>query len=167
MLITNNEQNNTSIEIKMPLEQETTANSKIPSSEITNEKLQFKRAIARIHCSSNNTLIAITVKQLVKVPNSADKIELEQIVVSGSAGNQFKGTRKSTTHASYMTGVAVAKSCVAHDIKLLDVILKGSKKLHVKSTLMGLLKGGVYIDSVLRLHNEPFNGCRGKKRRRI
>jgi small subunit ribosomal protein S11 len=108
-------------------------------------------SLIHVKVTSNNTLINFSDTQ-------------GNTIVSGSAGMNFKNSKKSTAYAAQVACEALIESAKNHGVKTVDIIIKGigSQRDSVLRSILGALNVRFIIDKT----PIPHNGCRREKRRR-
>ena len=110
--------------------------------------------IAHVHASFNNTIITITDRQG------------GSLSWASSAGQGFKGSRKSTPFAAQVAAEVAGRAAIECGIKNLAVEIKGPGPGR-ESSVRALGALGIRITSIADVTPMPHNGCRPQKRRRI
>ncbi len=108
-------------------------------------------SLIHVKVTSNNTLINFSDTQ-------------GNTIVSGSAGMNFKNSKKSTAYAAQVACESLIESAKNHGVKTVDIIIKGigSQRDSVLRSILGALNVRFIIDKT----PVPHNGCRREKRRR-
>lgn len=113
----------------------------------------LNRGQAHISASFNNTIITIT-------------DEAGNVIAWGSAGQNFKGSRKSTPYAAQTAAEAAAKSAFEQGLKSVEVFVKGPGNGR-ETAIRAIQTAGLNITAIKDVSPIPHNGCRPPKRRRI
>jgi small subunit ribosomal protein S11 len=117
-------------------------------------KRQILDAVAHVHASFNNTIIAITDRQ-------------GNILSWATAGNcGFKGSRKSTPFAAQVAAERAGNAAKEHGVRNLEVRVKGPGPGR-ESAVRALNAVGFRIAQIEDVTPIPHNGCRPPKRRRV
>ena len=117
-------------------------------------KRQILDAVAHIHASFNNTIIAITDRQ-------------GNTLSWATAGNcGFKGSRKSTPFAAQVAAERAGNAAKEHGVRNLEVRVKGPGPGR-ESAVRALNAVGFRIAQIEDVTPIPHNGCRPPKRRRV
>jgi len=118
------------------------------------EKKNVPTAIANVHATFNNTIIAIADPQ-------------GNLLAWSSAGRcGFKGSRKGTPFAAQMAAQACATAARDHGVRTVDVRVNGPGSGR-ESSIRALQASGLEIKSIKDVTPIPHNGCRPPKRRRV
>jgi small subunit ribosomal protein S11 len=116
-------------------------------------KKNVATGVAHIQSTFNNTVITIT------DPNGGT-------LAWGSAGQHYKGSRKSTPFAAQVAAEDCAKRAMEHGIRTLSVYVKGPGGGR-ESALRALQAAGIRVTMIRDVTPVPHNGCRPPKRRRV
>ena len=117
-------------------------------------KRQILDAVAHVHASFNNTIIAITDRQ-------------GNTLSWATAGNcGFKGSRKSTPFAAQVAAERAGNAAKEHGVRNLEVRVKGPEPGR-ESSVRALNAVGFRIAQIEDVTPIPHNGCRPPKRRRV
>jgi len=115
---------------------------------------EVRRAIARIQCTFNNTIVTITdVKGHVLCWSSA-----------GNCG--FKGSKKGTSFAAQLAADMAAKKAIEKGVKVVEVYVKGPGSGR-ESAIRALQVAGLDVVLIKDVTPIPHDGCRPPKRRRV
>jgi len=118
------------------------------------EKKNVPMAVAHVHATFNNTVVAITDQQ-------------GNLLSWSSAGRcGFKGSRKGTPFGAQMAAQQAAAAAREHGVRQLEVRVKGPGAGR-ESSLRALQASGLEIKSIKDVTPIPHNGCRPPKRRRV
>lgn len=118
------------------------------------EKKNIPTAVAHVHASFNNTIVAIADPQ-------------GNLLSWSSAGRcGFKGSRKGTPFAAQMAAQACATAARDHGVRTVDVRVTGPGSGR-ESSIRALQASGIEIKSIKDVTPIPHNGCRPPKRRRV
>jgi len=104
--------------------------------------------------TSNNVLYTLT--------NHSNNVILSYS--SGAAG--YKNHEKKNPTALNMTSFKLGTKILTKKINILQIIFKGLRRGR-KDAIIGLLKSGINIKSILDATPIPHNGCKQQKQRRI
>jgi small subunit ribosomal protein S11 len=88
------------------------------------------------------------------------------VVVWRSAGQSYKGSRKSTPYAAQMAGEAASRAVMDMGMREVDVFVKGPGPGR-EAALRSIQAAGLRVRSITDLTPIPHNGCRPPKKRRI
>ena len=110
--------------------------------------------VAHILASFNNTVVTITDRTGNVVAWSS----------CGAVG--FSGSKKSTPFAAQVTAESAAKKAIEHDMKTVEVSVKGPGSGR-ESAIRALQATGLQISMIRDVTPIPHNGCRPPKRRRV
>jgi len=116
-------------------------------------KKNIATGVAHIQSTFNNTIITIT------DPGGGT-------LAWGSAGQHFKGSRKSTPFAAQQAAEECAKRAMEHGVRTLSVYVKGPGAGR-ESALRALQAAGMRVTMIRDVTPVPHNGCRPPKRRRV
>jgi len=111
-------------------------------------------AIAHVHASFNNTIIAITDRQG------------NALAWATSGGAGFKGSRKSTPFAAQVAAESAGRAAMECGVKNIDVQIKGPGPGR-ESSVRALNALGIKVLSIQDVTPMPHNGCRPPKKQRI
>jgi small subunit ribosomal protein S11 len=118
------------------------------------EKKNIPSAVAHVHATFNNTVVAIADPQ-------------GNLLSWSSAGRcGFKGSRKGTPFAAQMAAQACAAAAREHGVRTVEVRVKGPGSGR-ESSIRALQASGLEIKSIKDVTPIPHNGCRPPKRRRV
>ena len=111
--------------------------------------------LGRVYISStfNNTIITFT-------DASGDT------VCWHSAGQEFRGSRKSTPYAAQIAAEAATRTAMDMGMREVDVYVKGPGPGR-EAALRTVQAAGLQIKSITDVTPIPHNGCRPPKKRRI
>ncbi len=124
------------------------ANKKAKSKHIVTD------GIAHVQATFNNTIITITDRQ-------------GNGLCWSTAGEEFRGSRKSTPFAAQKAGERVANKAVdTYGMKTVDVIVCGPGPGR-ESAIRALQSAGLTVTSITDGTGIPHNGCRPPKERRV
>ena len=116
-------------------------------------KKNVATGVAHIQATFNNTIITIT------DPTGGT-------LAWGSAGQHFKGSRKSTPFAAQMAAEECAKRAMEHGVRTISVYVKGPGAGR-ESALRALQAAGMRVSMIRDVTPVPHNGCRPPKKRRV
>ncbi|MBW2241571.1 MAG: 30S ribosomal protein S11 [Deltaproteobacteria bacterium] len=116
-------------------------------------KKNVATGVAHIQSTFNNTIITIT------DPSGGT-------LAWGSAGQHYKGSRKSTPFAAQVAAEDCAKRAMEHGVRTLSVYVKGPGAGR-ESALRALQAAGIRVSMIRDVTPVPHNGCRPPKRRRV
>jgi small subunit ribosomal protein S11 len=116
-------------------------------------KKNIQTGVAHVQSTFNNTVITIT-----DVAGNT--------LAWASAGQHFKGSRKSTPFAAQVAAEDCAKKAMEHGVRTLGVYVKGPGGGR-ESALRALQAAGLRITTIRDVTPIPHNGCRPPKRRRV
>ena len=117
-------------------------------------KKNIERGQAHIQSSFNNTIVTIT------------DMSGNALSWASSGGLGFKGSRKSTPFASQMAAEEAAKAAMEHELKSVEVLVKGPGSGR-EAAIRALQAAGLEITLIRDVTPIPHNGCRPPKRRRV
>lgn len=117
-------------------------------------KKNIESGVAHIHSTFNNTLVMIT------------DVHGNAVAWSSAGSLGFKGSRKSTPFAAQMASEAAAKGAMEHDMKTVEVAVKGPGSGR-EAAIRALQTTGLEVTSIKDVTPVPHNGCRPPKRRRV
>lgn len=106
-----------------------------------------------INSSYNNTIVTVT-------------DELGNVLCWSSAGQSFKGTRKSTPFAAQVTAKDAIQKAKEFGLREADILVKGPG-LGRESAIKSIASEGIKIRSIRDITPIPHNGCRPPKRRKV
>ncbi len=114
---------------------------------------QVVHAVAHIKATFNNTIITFT-------------DEAGNALCWHSAGQEFRGSRKSTPYAAQVAAEKAAKKAMDLGVKKAAVLIKGPGPGR-ESALRALHASGLEITYIRDVTPIPHNGCRPPKKRRV
>ena len=117
-------------------------------------KKNVERGQAHIQASFNNTIVTLT--------DTAGNA----LSWASAGGLGFKGSRKSTPYAAQMAAETATKAALVHDLKSVDVFVKGPGSGR-EAAIRALAAAGLEVTSICDVTPVPHNGCRPPKRRRV
>lgn len=117
-------------------------------------KKNIAEAIAHIHASFNNTIIAISDRQG------------NVLTWATSGGSGFRGSRKSTPFAAQVAARKAGEVAQEFGVKALEIRVKGPGPGR-ESAVRALNGLGFEISNIVDVTPIPHNGCRPAKRRRV
>ncbi len=117
------------------------------------ERRNVPRGRVYIQATFNNTIITVT------DPDG-------DVLAWRSAGQDFRGSRKSTPFAAQSAASAVSRSAMDMGMRDVDVFVKGPGPGR-EAVLRQLQASGLYVRSITDVTPIPHNGCRPPKKRRI
>ncbi|MEN6478840.1 MAG: 30S ribosomal protein S11 [Anaerolineales bacterium] len=106
-----------------------------------------------VQATFNNTIITVT------DPDG-------NVLAWQTAGQSFKGSRKSTPFAAQTAASAVSRSAMDMGMRSVDVYIKGPGPGR-EAALRQLQASGLAVRSITDVTPIPHNGCRPRKKRRI
>mgnify|MGYP002556338054 FL=1 len=117
------------------------------------ERKNVEKGAAHIRATFNNTIVSIT--------------DLQGNVISwASAGDSFKGSRKSTPFAAQTAAEQAAKAAMDHGMKTVEVYVLGPGTGR-EAAIRALATAGLEVTKIQDKTPVPHNGCRPPKRRRV
>ena len=117
-------------------------------------KKNVSHAIANIHATFNNTIVAF-----------ADPTG--NVLAWASAGMAgFKGSRKSTPFAAGQAAERAAALAKDHGVSSCDVVIRGPGSGR-ESAVRQIQAAGINVRTIRDITPIPHNGCRAPKRRRV
>jgi small subunit ribosomal protein S11 len=106
-----------------------------------------------IQATFNNTIISITDRD-------------GNVLCWRSAGQDFRGSRKSTPYAAQTAAEAVTRMAMDLGMREADVFVKGPGPGR-EAALRQIQAAGIQVRSITDVTPIPHNGCRPPKKRRI
>lgn len=106
-----------------------------------------------VQATFNNTIITVT------DPDG-------NVLAWQTAGQSFKGSRKSTPYAAQTAASVVSRSAMDMGMRSVDVYIKGPGPGR-EAALRQLQASGLAVRSITDVTPIPHNGCRPRKKRRI
>jgi small subunit ribosomal protein S11 len=106
-----------------------------------------------INATYNNTIVTVTDEQ-------------GNVICWASAGQSFKGTRKSTPYAAQLTAREAVQKAKEYGFREADVLVKGPG-LGRESAIKAIASEGIKIRMIKDITPIPHNGCRPPKKRRV
>ncbi|GIX42843.1 MAG: 30S ribosomal protein S11 [Leptospiraceae bacterium] len=106
-----------------------------------------------INATYNNTVITVTDEQ-------------GNVICWASAGQSFRGTRKSTPYAAQITAKEAVQKAKEYGLREADVLIKGPG-LGRESAIKAIAAEGIKIRMIKDITPIPHNGCRPPKKRRV
>jgi small subunit ribosomal protein S11 len=88
------------------------------------------------------------------------------VVAWRSAGQSYKGSRRSTPYAAQMAGEAASRTVMDLGMREVDIFVKGPGPGR-EAALRAIQATGLRVRSVTDQTPLPHNGCRPPKKRRI
>jgi len=110
-------------------------------------------AVAHIQATFNNTIITFT-------------DEAGNTLCWHSAGQEFRGSRKSTPYAAQVAAEKAAKKAMDLGVKSAAVLIKGPGPGR-EAALRAIHAAGIQVTFIRDVTPIPHNGCRPPKRRRV
>ena len=117
------------------------------------ERRNVPRGRAYIQATFNNTIVTFT-------DQSGD------VLCWRSAGQSFRGSRKSTPFAAQTAAEAATQAARDMGMREVDVYLKGPGSGR-EAALRQIQTAGLHVRSITDVTPLPHNGCRAPKKRRI
>lgn len=117
------------------------------------EKRNVPHGRVYIQSTFNNTIITVT-------DPAGD------VVCWRSAGQNYRGSRKSTPFAAQTAAQAVSRTAMDMGMRTVDVFVKGPGPGR-EAVLRQLQASGLRVRSITDVTPLPHNGCRPPKKRRI
>lgn len=108
---------------------------------------------AYVQATFNNTLVTFTDLQ-------------GNVILWRSAGQSFRGSRKSTPYAAQVAAEGAARAAMDNGMREVDVIVKGPGPGR-EAALRSIQAAGLRVRSITDATPIPHNGCRPPKKRRI
>lgn len=106
-----------------------------------------------VQATFNNTIITVTDPE-------------GNVIAWQTAGQSFKGSRKSTPYAAQTATSIVSRSAMDMGMRSVDVFVKGPGPGR-EAALRQLQASGLTVRSITDVTPIPHNGCRPRKKRRI
>jgi len=106
-----------------------------------------------VQATFNNTIITVTDPE-------------GSVLTWQTAGQSFKGSRKSTPFAAQSAASIVSRSAMDMGMRSVDVYVKGPGPGR-EAVLRQLQASGMTVRSITDVTPIPHNGCRPRKKRRI
>jgi len=121
----------------------------------TKKKEKRNVPVGRIYINAtyNNTIVTVTDEQ-------------GNVICWASAGQSFKGTRKSTPYAAQLTAKEAIQKAKEFGLREADVFVKGPG-LGRESAIKAIASEGIKIKLIKDITPIPHNGCRPPKKRRV
>lgn len=118
------------------------------------EKKIIPHAVANIHATFNNTIVAFS--------------DPSGNVVCWSSGGRigYKGSRKGTPYAAQLAAKNAAEQAQDNGVRSVEVRVKGPGPGR-ESAIRAVAASGLDIRSIRDITPIPHNGCRPPKRRRV
>ena len=117
------------------------------------EKRNVPYGRAYVQSTFNNTIVTFT-------------DQTGNVVAWRSAGQSFKGSRRSTPYAAQMAGEAATRTVMDLGMREVDIFVKGPGPGR-EAALRAIQAAGLRVRSVTDVTPLPHNGCRPPKKRRI
>ncbi len=117
------------------------------------EKRNVPSGRVYINSTYNNTIVTIT-------------DDNGNVLCWASAGQNFKGTRKSTPYAAQLTAKEAINKAKEFGIREVDIYVKGPG-LGRESAIKAIGTEGVRIRMIKDITPIPHNGCRPPKKRKV
>ena len=118
------------------------------------ERKNIERGAAHIRSTFNNTIVTMT------------DVNGNALSWASAGGLGFRGSRKSTPYAAQMAAETAAKAALPHNLKSVDVMVKGPGSGR-EAAIRALQACGIEVTSIKDVTPVPHNGCRPPKRRRV
>jgi small subunit ribosomal protein S11 len=118
------------------------------------EKKNIPHAVAHIHATFNNTIVAFS------DPNG------DTVCWSSGGRIGYKGSRKGTPYAAQLAAKNAAEQAQDHGVRSVDIKVKGPGPGR-ESAIRAVAAAGLDIRSIRDVTPIPHNGCRPRKRRRV
>jgi small subunit ribosomal protein S11 len=121
----------------------------------TKKKEKRNVPVGRIYINAtyNNTIVTVTDEQ-------------GNVICWASAGQSFKGTKKSTPYAAQLTAKEAIQKAKEFGLREADVFVKGPG-LGRESAIKAIASEGIKIRLIKDITPIPHNGCRPPKKRRV
>jgi small subunit ribosomal protein S11 len=116
-------------------------------------KRKVREGVAHIQASFNNTIITVTDRQ-------------GNVLAAGTAGSEFKGSRKSTPFAAQVAVEKLSQVIKEFGMAVLDIWVKGPGSGR-ESAIRAFHTNGFAIREIVDVTPLPHNGCRPPKKRRV
>ena len=110
-------------------------------------------AVVHVHASFNNTIITFSDRQ-------------GNVISWATAGQDFKGSRKSTPFASQMATGKAAEKAKEYGVKSVAVFVNGPGPGR-ESSIRELIAQEFKIVEITDVTGIPHNGCKPRKKRRV
>ena len=120
---------------------------------VRREKRNVPYGRAYVQSTFNNTIVTFT-------------DQTGNVVAWRSAGQSFKGSRRSTPYAAQMAGEAASRTVMDLGMREVDIFVKGPGPGR-EAALRSIQAAGLRVRSVTDVTPLPHNGCRPPKKRRI
>lgn len=117
------------------------------------EKRNVPSGRVYINSTYNNTIVTIT-------------DDNGNVLCWASAGQSFKGTRKSTPYAAQLTAKEAINKAKEFGIREVDIYVKGPG-LGRESAIKAIGTEGIKIRMIKDVTPIPHNGCRPPKKRKV
>lgn len=117
------------------------------------ERRNVPYGCAYIQATFNNTIVTFT-------------DQTGNVVCWRSAGQSFKGSRKSTPFAAQTAAEAASRVAMDTGMREVDVFVKGPGPGR-EAALRQIQATGIHVRSITDVTPLPHNGCRPPKKRRI
>ena len=117
------------------------------------EKRRVPYGRVYIQATFNNTIISITDRE-------------GNVICWHSAGQDFRGSRKSTPFAAQMAANSVCREAMDMGMRDVDIYVKGPGPGR-EAALRQIQAAGLQVRSITDVTPIPHNGCRPPKKRRI
>ena len=118
------------------------------------DRKNIERGAAHIRSTFNNTIVTMT------------DVNGNALSWASAGGLGFRGSRKSTPYAAQMAAETAAKAALPHNLKSVDVMVKGPGSGR-EAAIRALQACGIEVTSIKDVTPVPHNGCRPPKRRRV
>lgn len=116
-------------------------------------KRQVDVALVHVKSTFNNTLVSVTTLE-------------GDVLLRGSAGQSFKGSRKGTPFAASQIGATLAKEMQLMGVKNVEINLQGPGSGR-DSVVRALQSSGLMVSVLRDVTPLPHNGPRPPKKRRV
>ncbi len=117
------------------------------------EKRNVPSGRVYINSTYNNTIVTIT-------------DDNGNVLCWASAGQSFKGTRKSTPYAAQLTAKEAINKSKEFGLREVDIFVKGPG-LGRESAIKAIGSEGIKIRMIKDITPIPHNGCRPPKKRKV
>ncbi len=125
----------------------------VQNKKTTTKKKNVTLGVVHIQATFNNTIVTFT-----DIYGNA--------ISAASAGETYKGAKKSTPYAAQITVDKAASIAAEHGMRTLSIKIKGAGNQR-EAALRAVMNQDFVVTSITDVSPIPHNGCRPPKRRRV
>lgn len=125
----------------------------VQNKKTSTKKKNITLGVVHIQATFNNTIVTF-----------ADVYG--NVISAASAGQQYKGAKKSTPYAAQITVDRASAVASEHGMRTLSIKIKGAGNQR-EAALRAVMNQDFIVTSITDVSPVPHNGCRAPKRRRV